>query len=121
MCLHGFADTWRTWELVLPALERHHDVLALTLAGHAGGPPIKGESDAAVLADEVERAMARARFQTAHLVGNSLGGYIALQLASRGRARTVAALAPAGDWGPGDETYKHMLRLQSTMLEASAR
>ncbi len=22
MCLHGFTDTWRTWELVLPALER---------------------------------------------------------------------------------------------------
>ncbi len=119
MCLHGFADTWRTWELVLPALERHHDVLALTLAGHAGGPPIKGEIDAAVLADEVERTMARARFQTAHLVGNSLGGYIALQLASRGRARTVAALAPAGGWAPGDETYKRMLRLQSTMLEAA--
>jgi pimeloyl-ACP methyl ester carboxylesterase len=42
VCLHGFADTWRTWELVLPALERRHDVLALTLAGHAGGPPIEG-------------------------------------------------------------------------------
>jgi pimeloyl-ACP methyl ester carboxylesterase len=28
VCLHGFADTWRTWELVLPALERRHDVLA---------------------------------------------------------------------------------------------
>jgi len=31
--LHGFMDTWRTWELVLPALERRHDVLALTLPG----------------------------------------------------------------------------------------
>ena len=36
VCLHGFTDTWRTWELVLPALERHHDVLAPTLPGHAG-------------------------------------------------------------------------------------
>src|SRR5436309_504478 len=33
-------DTWRTWELVLPALERQHDVLAPTLPGHAGGPPL---------------------------------------------------------------------------------
>ena len=33
LCLHGFADTWRTWELVLPLLEREHDVLAPTLAG----------------------------------------------------------------------------------------
>ncbi len=58
LCLHGFTDTWRTWELVLPALERHHDVLALTLAGHAGGPPIEGEISDAVLADAVEAAMA---------------------------------------------------------------
>jgi pimeloyl-ACP methyl ester carboxylesterase len=26
LCLHGFLDTWRSWELALPALERHHDV-----------------------------------------------------------------------------------------------
>jgi pimeloyl-ACP methyl ester carboxylesterase len=39
VCLHGFMETWRTWELVLDALERRHDVLAPTLAGHAGGPP----------------------------------------------------------------------------------
>jgi hypothetical protein len=28
VCLHGFMDTWRTWELVLPPLERRHNVLA---------------------------------------------------------------------------------------------
>ena len=42
--LHGFTDTWRTWELVLPALERRHDVLAPTLPGHAGGPPLEDGS-----------------------------------------------------------------------------
>ena len=61
VCLHGFLDTWRTWERVLPALERRHDVLAVTLAGHAGGPAIEGEASAAVLADAVERAMGAAR------------------------------------------------------------
>jgi pimeloyl-ACP methyl ester carboxylesterase len=119
VCLHGFADTWRSWELVLPALERRHDVLALTLAGHAGGPPIEGEIDDAALADPVERAMDVAGFGLAHLAGNSLGGYVALQLAARGRARTVAALAPAGGWAPGDESYRELLRLQGTMLEAA--
>jgi pimeloyl-ACP methyl ester carboxylesterase len=91
LCLHGFIDTWRTWELILPALERHHDVLAPTLAGHAGGPPIEGEISDATLADSVERAMDEAGFETAHIVGNSLGGYVALQLAARGRAQTVVA------------------------------
>ena len=57
VCLHGFMDTWRIWELVLPSLERRHDVLALTLAGHAGGPAIQGEANVTALADEVERAM----------------------------------------------------------------
>ena len=42
VCLHGFMETWRTWELVLPALERRHDVLAPTLPGHAGGPALEG-------------------------------------------------------------------------------
>jgi pimeloyl-ACP methyl ester carboxylesterase len=101
----------------LPTLERHHDVLAVTLAGHAGGPPTEGEITDALLADAVERAMDEAGFETAHIVGNSLGGYVALQLASRGRAQTVVALAPAGGWGQGDETYKELLGFQATMLD----
>lgn len=43
LLLHGFTDTWRTWELVLPALEREHEVLAPTLPGHAGGPDLPPE------------------------------------------------------------------------------
>jgi pimeloyl-ACP methyl ester carboxylesterase len=112
VCLHGFGDTWRTWELVLPRLERHHDVLAPTMTGHAGGPPIEGEISAAVLADAVERVMDEAGFETAHIVGNSLGGYVSLQLASRGRAATVVALAPAGGWAAGDESFRDTLSLQ---------
>jgi pimeloyl-ACP methyl ester carboxylesterase len=97
VCLHGFTDTWRTWELVLGELERKHEVLAPTLLGHAGGPPLGGElSDDGVITDAVERAMDDAGFATAHLVGNSLGGYIALELAARGRSRSVVAFAPAG-------------------------
>jgi pimeloyl-ACP methyl ester carboxylesterase len=116
VCLHGFTDTWRIWELILPALERRHDVLALTLAGHAGGPPIEGEVTDSVLADAVERAMDEAGFDTAHLVGNSLGGFVALQLAARGRARSVVALAPAGGWAARDESYKALLALQADLL-----
>jgi pimeloyl-ACP methyl ester carboxylesterase len=102
VCVHGFTDTWRTWELILPALERQHDVLAPTLPGHAGGPAIDGEPTADTLVEGVERAMDEAGFETAHIAGNSLGGYVALQLAARGRARSVVALAPAGGWAAGD-------------------
>jgi pimeloyl-ACP methyl ester carboxylesterase len=119
VCLHGFADTWRTWELVLPRLERSHDVLALTLPGHAGGPPLPGPVNAAALADGVESAMDAAGLPTAHLVGNSLGGHVALQLATRGRARSVVALAPAGGWEPGDDALPALLRRQRDLLAAA--
>jgi len=36
--------------------------------------------------------------QTTPLVGNSVGGWMALELAKRGRARSVVAIAPAGGW-----------------------
>lgn len=115
MCLHGFMDTWRTWELVLPALERRHDVLAPTLAGHAGGPAFDGAAGHAGIVDAVERAMDETGFEAAHLVGNSLGGYIALQLAARGRARSVVALAPCGGWAGGDDFYPAITRRQAEM------
>jgi pimeloyl-ACP methyl ester carboxylesterase len=118
--LHGLLDTWRTWELVLPALERRHDVLALTLAGHAGGPPIAGEVTDDSVADAAERAMDDAGIGLAHLAGNSLGGHVALQLAARGRARSVVALAPAGGWARGDDSYRDLLAFQRTLQEQSA-
>ncbi len=113
MCLHGFTDTWRSWDLVRPKLERHHDVLAPTLAGHAGGPSLHDDITEGSLADAVEEAMTDAGFETAHLVGNSLGGYVAFQLAARGRARSVVALAPAGGWRPGDEWWQRTLEAQA--------
>lgn len=118
--LHGFTDTWRTWELVLPALERRHDVLAPTFPGHAGGPPLAGEVTGRLIPDAVEHAMDAAGFATAHLVGNSLGGYVALQLAARGRARSVVALAPAGGWVPGSPWAAGMLE-RFTGLQEQAR
>jgi pimeloyl-ACP methyl ester carboxylesterase len=113
--LHGFLDTWRTWELVLPALECEHDVLALTLAGHAGGPPLKAPAGVATVADAVERAMDGAGIETADMAGNSLGGFVALVLAARGRARTVTAFAPAGGWAPGDRSVEALLDRQAQL------
>ena len=109
MCLHGFTGTWRMWEPVLPALERHHDVLAVTLPGHAGGPPAPDALSDETFPDAIERMMDEAGLEQAHLVGNSLGGFLALQMAARGRANSVVALAPAGGWAQRDATFHKML------------
>jgi pimeloyl-ACP methyl ester carboxylesterase len=117
VCLHGFMETWRTWELVLPALERRHEVLAPTLPGHAGGPPLEGEPSGRLMADAAERAMDDAGFDTAHVVGSSLGGFVALQLAARGRARTVVAFAPAGGWARDETLFGEVMALQARLHE----
>ena len=123
VCVHGFIDTWRTWELVLPALERAHEVLAPALPGHAGGRPLAAEPDSTALVEGVERAMDEAGWETASVVGNSLGGYVALQLAARGRARSVVAFAPAGGWEDGDpiveERFEHF-RTTRELAKAAA-
>jgi len=109
LLVHGFTDTWRTWELVLPALERSHEVLAPTLLGHAGARTADGPLGADAILDELERTMDRLGWETAHIVGNSLGGYVAVRLAARGRARSVVALAPAGGWAVDDEMFSATL------------
>ena len=115
VCLHGFTDTWRAWELVLPQLERHHDVLAPTLPGHAGGLALAGPVSDDLIADAIERAIDEAGFATAHIAGNSLGGFVALQLAARGRAESVVALAPAGGWA--DDSYRETLHFQAALQQ----
>src|SRR3954468_3871796 len=96
--VHGIGHTWRGWKPMLPLLEQGFEVLAPDLPGfgHSAPLPAGTAPTAEALADAVEREMDAAGFYTAHLAGNSLGGWIALELARRGRARTVTAISPAG-------------------------
>jgi pimeloyl-ACP methyl ester carboxylesterase len=116
--LHGFTDTWRTWEPVLGRLEARFEVLALTLAGHAGGPdfPTDGASDDAIV-DAAEAALDEAGWEAPAIAGNSLGGFVGLRLAERGRARSVVALAPAGGWADGDPAIAETLRYFRVMAK----
>lgn len=51
-----------------------------------------------MLADHVERQLDELGWETSHIVGNSLGGWVAFELERRGRARSVTGIAPAGGW-----------------------
>jgi pimeloyl-ACP methyl ester carboxylesterase len=111
--IHGFSASWAVWRPLLPGLEPHHDVLAPTLLGHSGGPEYLAGSPAtpSALVDALERDMDSAGFERAHLVGNSLGGWLALELAARGRALSATALSPAGGWNHGGRETKRLARL----------
>lgn len=101
MLLHPFLMSQLVWRTVAPQLAAtgRYEVFAPTMAGHHGGPPAgTWFLTSAVLADHVERQLDALGWQTAHIVGNSLGGWVAFELERRGRARTVIAIAPAGGW-----------------------
>jgi pimeloyl-ACP methyl ester carboxylesterase len=105
--IHGIGHTWRGWKPVLPLLERDFDVLAVDLPGFGRSPslPEGTESTPEALANAVEAAMYDAGFDKAVLCGNSLGGWIALELARRGRATSVVAISPAGLWHAREKTW----------------
>lgn len=96
--LHAGGSSWRLWTPLLEQLTAERDVLAPTLPGHRGGPPVIDGEPLTIghLADAVERELDSAGFECPDLVGNSIGGFTALELARRGRARRVVAIAPMG-------------------------
>src|SRR5438552_10496654 len=106
---------WRMWRPGLVALEAEHVMLVVTLPGDRGGPPLNGFHPVSIkaLADGVEEMLDAAGIDTAHLVGNSLGGWLAVELGRRGRARSVVVFSPAGGWRDyGD--LRRVIRLLST-------
>ena len=98
LLLHGVSVTWRTWHPVLEHLEPHHEVLAPTLLGHAGAAAFAPGAALSIgmLADGIEEELDRAGLDTVHIAGNSLGGWIGIELARRGRARSLVLFSPAG-------------------------
>lgn len=110
--LHGFTNNWRAWAPVLPLLEPHHSVFAPTMPGHFGADdfPEGVAPSFSAMSDAVEREMDARGIERAHLVGNSQGGWLALELAARGRALSVVGLCPAGGWEPGSPEERSVVR-----------
>lgn len=118
--LHGLGMSWRAWRPLLEPLSRDHDVLAPTLPGHRGGPPAPPDVRVAWLADRLEELLDEQGLERAHLVGNSLGGWLSLELARRGRALSVTAVSPAGAYRHlGDQLRVHSLLRAADVLNRS--
>ena len=101
LLLHPFLLSQQVWDTVARQLAGtgRYEVFAPTMAGHNGGPSAgTWFLSSAVLADHVERQLDELGWETAHIVGNSLGGWVAFELERRGRARSVMGIAPAGGW-----------------------
>ena len=101
--VHGFTATWRCWKPLVPDLVPRFEVIAPTLHGHDGGPePPAAARSVSDGADHFESLLDELGVETAHFVGNSMGGALSLELAKRGRARSVVAISPGGGWEESD-------------------
>lgn len=96
---------------MLPGLERHFDVLAVDLPGFGHSPPFPAGVTPTIegFADAVEEAMEGAGFERPLVVGNSLGGWISMELARRGSVRGAVGLSPAGLMAPREATWARMV------------
>jgi pimeloyl-ACP methyl ester carboxylesterase len=96
LLLHGIGSARQDWATLLPLLTPDFDVLAVDLPGHGGSAPVDGRPTIGALTDALEADLDARGLDTVHVYGNSLGGRLALELARRGRARSVVAVAPSG-------------------------
>ena len=99
--IHGIGHRRQAWDPIVDLLAERYDVVRLDLAGFgespaypAGVPYTMDNACADLAANFAEWGLERP-----HVVGNSLGGAISLELAARGIVSSATALSPAGFFG----------------------
>jgi pimeloyl-ACP methyl ester carboxylesterase len=109
LLIHGLGSTWRVFWRQLPRLAAERDVLGLDLPGFGESAPLPGvEASVPALTDAVEAALDEAGWERPVIAGNSMGGWIACELARRGRAAGVLAISPAGMHTEKEARYSAM-------------
>ena len=122
--LHGLGSSRAAWDSVVPALAERFDVIAVDLPGFGDSDPLPPGVIAApaVLAASVAALLDGLGHDAPHLVGNSLGGWVALELAQLRPTASVTLLSPAGLWRAGAPRYGLVsLRLSRWLAVHAAR
>ena len=98
--LHGIGSSRQAWDPVIPALAGLFDVLAVDLPGFGDSGPLPPgtEPGPAALAAAVAGLLDELGITDPHVAGNSLGGWVALELASIRPVASLTLLSPAGLW-----------------------
>ena len=102
LLIHGMGSAATAWKPLTPHLLERFNVITVDLPGHGDSAyttdqPMDPNTLAQQVANEVEKQFGITEFD---LVGNSWGGWIALEMAahSPNKIKSVTALAPAGFW-----------------------
>jgi len=119
--LHGIGTTAEDFAAVRSQLQERFHVLSPDLPGHGASPELVVRPTISALADAVEADLDELGFGRVHVLGNSLGGRLALELAIRGRALSVVSISPSGLNLPVERVYQAMAMSSGRLLMRSAR
>jgi pimeloyl-ACP methyl ester carboxylesterase len=88
------------WNAVIPHLNTERRVIAFDIPGFGSTPPFPADTFPTVgnLVDSLEECLYDLKIHSPDIAGNSLGGFLALEAARRGIARSVVAISPSGLW-----------------------
>lgn len=100
--IHGLGSAGTAFKLILAELSKNFRVINVDLPGHGKTPYSKEqEMDPASLGEAIfDTVKSEYGIEKFHVVGNSLGGWIALEMAASRSEQilSVTGLAPAGLW-----------------------
>jgi len=133
LLVHGITSSSESWARVIPGLARHFTVIAPDLAGHGESDKPRGDYSLGAHASTLRDLLVALGHERATLVGHSLGGGIAMQLAyqfpdmcerlvlvdSGGLGREVSLLLRLATL-PGSELVLPLLAA-TRLLDAGAR
>lgn len=81
LLVHGIAGSCENWREVIEPLARHHTVIAPDFPGHGASQPGSGDYSIGALAGGLRDLLLALGHERATVVGHSLGGGVAMQLA----------------------------------------
>ena len=99
LLVHGLGGNLGIWRPVMARLAAERDVIAVDLPGFGGSPLYDDDAlTPNALASTLAEFCAGLGVSRPHVAGNSLGAWVALEMAKRGTVASVAAISPAGLW-----------------------
>jgi pimeloyl-ACP methyl ester carboxylesterase len=96
--LHPLGADRRVWDPIVQRLRGERELIAVDLPGFGQSPPLSVTPTPSALAQAVAGLLSRIGVARPHVVGISLGGWVALELGLRGDIESTTAIAPAGMW-----------------------